>query len=102
MSERKEYGALDLAKFIAAILIIVLHTHPFSSYSSVLDFGFRSVITVIAVPFFFITSGFLFCSKLNALNEEKSNYFKRYIKRLGIVYLLWSAIYFIFVVTDLD
>lgn len=98
--ERKQYGALDLAKFIAAILIIVLHTNPFSSYSSILNFGFRSIITVIAVPFFFITSGFLFCTKLNSLNEDRSSYFKNYIKRLGIMYLLWSAVYFIFVAID--
>lgn len=100
MSERKQYGALDLAKFIAAILIIVLHTSPFSSYSSILNFGFRNIVTIIAVPFFFITSGFLFCTKLNSLSEDKGNYYKNYIKRLGVMYLLWSAVYFVFVVTD--
>ncbi len=101
MSDRKQYGALDLAKFIAAILIIVLHTGPFSSYSEVLDFGFRSIITVVAVPFFFLTSGFLFCTKLNSLEEkDKSDYFKKYFKRLGLMYLLWSAVYFIFVAID--
>lgn len=100
MSERKQYGALDLAKFIAAILIIVLHTSPFSSYNSILNFGFRSIVTIIAVPFFFITSGFLFCTKLNSLNEGKGTYYKNYIKRLGIMYLLWSGVYFVFVATD--
>ena len=98
MSDRKQYGALDLAKFIAAILIIILHTNPFSSYSTVVSFGFRSIITVIAVPFFFLTSGFLFFKKLNSLkNEEKSEYFKKYFKRLASMYLFWSALYFIFV-----
>ena len=101
MNDRKQYGALDLAKFVAAILIIVLHTNPFSSYSSVISFGFRSIITIIAVPFFFLTSGFLFCTKLNSLKEnEKSDYFKKYFKRLGLIYLLWSAFYFIFVAID--
>lgn len=101
MSDRKQYGALDLAKFIAAILIIVLHTGPFSSYSEILRFGFRSIITVVAVPFFFLTSGFLFCTKLNSLEEkDKSDYFKKYFKRLGLMYLLWSAVYFIFVAID--
>ena len=98
MADRKQYGALDLAKFIAAILIIVLHTAPFSSYSEVLSYGLRGIVTVIAVPFFFITSGFLFCTKLNLLpQEEKPRYFKAYIKRLAIMYLLWSAVYFVFV-----
>lgn len=101
MKSRNQYGALDLAKFIAAIFIIILHTNPFSSYSSVLNYGFRSIVTVMAVPFFFLTSGFLFCTKLNKLEEsEKSNYFKQYFKRLGLIYLLWSAFYFIFVAID--
>lgn len=98
MADRKQYGALDLAKFIAAILIIVLHTAPLSSYSEVLSYGLRGIVTVIAVPFFFITSGFLFFTKYNSLSqEEKPNYFKSYIKRLVIMYLLWSAVYFVFV-----
>ncbi len=100
MSERKQYGALDFAKFIASIIIIVLHTNPFSSYSSILNFGFRNIITIIAVPFFFITSGFLFCAKLNSLNEDSGAYLKKYIKRLVVMYLLWSAVYFVFVVAD--
>lgn len=101
MNSRKQYGALDLAKFVAAILIIVLHTNPFSSYSSILNYGFRSIITIMAVPFFFLTSGFLFCTKLNSLDEkDKSDYFKKYFKRLGLMYLLWSAVYFIFVAID--
>lgn len=101
MSDRKQFGALDLAKFVAAILIIVLHTGPFNSYSEILRFGFRSIITVVAVPFFFLTSGFLFCTKLNSLEEkDKSDYFKKYFKRLGLMYLLWSAVYFIFVAID--
>lgn len=99
MADRKQYGALDLAKFIAAILIIALHTAPFSSYSEVLSYGLRGIVTVLAVPFFFITSGFLFFTKYNSLSqEEKPNYFKSYIKRLVIMYLLWSAVYFVFVV----
>ena len=98
MSDRKQYSALDLAKFIAAVLIIILHTNPFSSYSTAISFGFRSIITVIAVPFFFLTSGFLFCKKLNSLkDEEKSEYFKKYFKRLVSMYLFWSVLYFIFV-----
>lgn len=100
MSERKQYGALDFAKFIASIIIIVLHTNPFSSYSSILNFGFRNIITIVAVPFFFITSGCLFCAKLNSLNEDSGAYLKKYIKRLVVMYLLWSAVYFVFVATD--
>ncbi len=96
---RKQYAALDLMKFIAAVLIIVLHTAPFADVSSVLSFGFRSIVTTIAVPFFFCASGFLFFAKAETLSsrEEKRAYFLKYIKRLVVMYLLWSAVYFPFV-----
>lgn len=98
---RKQYHSLDLAKFISAVLIIVLHTGPLSSYSSVLHYGLRNIVTVVAVPFFFMASGFLLFVKLNRLPaEEGSAYFKRYIGRLVLMYVLWSAVYFPFVLTD--
>ena len=55
----KQYKSLDFTKFVCAILIIVLHTAPFSSYSKVLTFGLRNIVTIIAVPFFFASSGFV-------------------------------------------
>mgnify|MGYP000000695926 FL=1 len=77
----KQYNSLDLMKFISAILIIVLHTSPFQSYNALISFGLRNVVTIIAVPFFFCTSGFLLFKKLSVLSQdEKGKYFKHYIK----------------------
>lgn len=92
----KQYKTIDLAKFICAILIIVLHTAPFSNYSKALTFGFRNIITVIAVPFFFLTSGFLAFKKIDSF-EEKKKYVFSYLKRLAVMYMVWSALYFVFV-----
>ncbi len=97
----KQYKSLDVAKFICAILIIVLHTAPFASYSKALTFGFRNIVTVIAVPFFFLTSGFLSFKKLDALgSNEKKEYIKKYLSRIAVMYLIWSAVYFIFVIIE--
>jgi serine/alanine racemase len=95
----KQYKTLDFAKFICALLIIILHTAPFGSYSKLLTFGFRNIITVIAVPFFFLTSGFLAFKKLDSLEDEKKKeYIFHYLKRIAVMYLIWSAVYFVFVV----
>ena len=96
----KQYKTIDLFKFICAILIIVLHASPFASYSKILTFGFRNIITVIAVPFFFAASGFLTFSKLNTITDEadRKKYIWKYAKRIIQMYLIWSAIYFVFVV----
>lgn len=94
----KQYKSLDLAKIICALMIIVIHTAPFGSYSKMLSFGFRNIICVIAVPFFFLTSGFLAFKKLDTLegNKQKSYVF-RYLKRLAVMYLIWTVVYFVFV-----
>ena len=95
----KRYSSLDIMKFISAILIIVLHTSPFSSYSKVLSFGFRNIITIVAVPFFFCTSGFLLFKKLSLLDQyEGEKYLKKYIWRLCLMYGLWSLVYLPFVI----
>ena len=76
----KQYKSLDLVKFICAILIIVLHTAPFGSYSKMLTFGFRNIVTVIAVPFFFLTSGFLAFKKIDRLDSgNRKSYIFKYL-----------------------
>ena len=73
-AEIKQYNSIDLMKFIAAILIIILHTSPFQSYSKIISFGFRNIITIIAVPFFFCASGFLLFKKCSVLIDKEKKY----------------------------
>lgn len=96
----RQKSSLDIAKFICALLVLIIHTSPFSSYSKLLSFGFRNVVCVIAVPFFFCTSGYLLTEKLNSFQsrQEQNSYMKKYLKRLAVIYLFWSAVYFPFVV----
>ena len=96
----KQKSSLVIAKFICAILILIIHTNPFGSYSKALSFGFRNVVCVIAVPFFFATSGYLLMEKLSTLQScrEQKGYMVKYLKRLLQIYLAWSAVYFPFVV----
>ncbi len=98
---RKNYWSLDVAKFFCAILIISAHfASEWGSFPTLIDYCFS--LYVIAVPFFFCCSGFLFFKKLNALptQEDKKTYFKQYEKRIWTMYALWSVVYFIHVVYD--
>lgn len=97
--QRKNYWSLDVAKFFCAILIISAHfASEWGTFPTLVDYAFS--LYVIAVPFFFCCSGFLFFKKLNTLNtkEEKFSYFKKYEKRILTMYALWSAVYFIHIV----
>ena len=99
IKQKKNYFTLDIVKFFCAILIIAAH---FSSerggFSGIVDYVFS--VYIFAVPFFFTCSGFLFFNNLNRFEtkEEKFGYFKRYQKRLWIMYGCWSLVYFAYVV----
>jgi len=95
--ERKSYNGLDIGKIIAALFIIIIHTSPLASYSTAGQFLLYAV-TTIAVPFFFTTAAFLFFDKIKGLlPEERDIYFKKYILKLIKMYLIWSGVYFLFV-----
>ncbi len=99
MLERKIYPSLDIMKFIMAMLILTQHTCNEWAHSTGLIHAFFGLGN-FAVPFFFTCSGFLFFSKLNMLNwKEQKNYYKQWSMRIGKMYLIWSIIYFCFVLT---
>lgn len=58
----REYSAIDLAKFICAILVVSGHVAPFgltdNEMLQLLNYGIQQWLARIAVPFFFISSGF--------------------------------------------
>ena len=97
MEQRKIYPSLDIMKSIMAMLILTQHTSNEWAHSTGLVHAFFGLGN-FAVPFFFACSGFLFFSKLNALNrEEQKAYYKKWSFRIGKMYLVWSLIYFVFV-----
>ena len=96
---KKVYNAIDAFKFLSAILIIALHVNPFKGISEPLALIFRNMVSIIAVPFFFTTSGFLFFKKLNA-SKNQTEVVKNYVLRLLKMYLTWSLVYFPFVVLE--
>ena len=49
---------VDIAKFVGAMLVVAIHTHPLG-YGSVPDYYFNCLCR-IAVPFFFVTSSYFF------------------------------------------
>ena len=97
---RKVYASLDVAKFIMAILILVGHTanewaHTTGIWHYILSCDFT-------VPTFFAISGFLFFSKIIQLEnyQERKEYYKKWSIRIGKTYLVWTLIYFVFVLIN--
>ena len=90
---KKDFYAVDVMKLIMALLVIVIHKPLFDTESGVfLNYISGSVICGIAVPFFFVASGYFFFRKINRVNDDKSKLFK-YEKRLFLLYFIWTVIY---------
>ncbi|MBK1810470.1 acyltransferase family protein [Clostridium sp. YIM B02505] len=89
---KKTYDSVNIMRMVCAILVIVIHTSAFYSLGKVPGAIFSNVIARIAVPFFFITTGYFFYEKYN-----REGYVKSYIKRILIYYLGFSVAYTVFV-----
>ena len=97
--QTKNYNAIDIMKFICSILVIIIHTSPLASYNENLNFAFVQVIARIAVPFFFTAAGFFFFRKVSlplSSSKNNSHILFKYIIRLLKIYLVWTAIYYIY------
>ena len=99
--KNKTYDSLDLAKWISAILVIVIHASPFQG-NEYIDFYIEEVISRIAVPLFFAISGFLFFRKITfenrkiARTSQNHTYLFRYVKHLIVISLSASVFYLLY------
>lgn len=86
----KRCYAIDAAKLLFALLVICIHTDPLGSYTDTGNFILTRVFGRLAVPFFFIAAGYFFFVK-----QRTSDGLFQNLRRLGLIYFMWSGIYFI-------
>lgn len=87
-------NSIDIVKLIMAIFVIAIHTMPLYNINNEYIKIITESIFRIAVPFFFITSGYLIGNRLKSKNKkEKLEYIKNSISKNIKLYLLWSIIY---------
>ncbi|MDE6386360.1 MAG: acyltransferase [Lachnospiraceae bacterium] len=88
-----QYKGIDIMKFIMALFVVVLHTHPLQTVNAAADFATADVIARVAVPFFFVASGFLLEKQMSARQTEKKEILLKYAKKVLILYCIWTVIY---------
>ena len=91
-TEKDSYELLDLFKFIGCIMIVAIHTNLLDSFPEKINWYGTHLVLRFAVPFFFITSGFLYGNKLLKRNSNLKELNKKYLKRLLILLLFWLLI----------
>lgn len=83
------YAGVDIFKFYMSILVVLRHVvQNWCAPDSLLFMVVTNGLSTVAVPFFFITTGYLFFER-----KDDSAHLRKQIGRLLILYLVWSLIY---------
>ncbi len=90
MTTKYFYPAINRFKLLAAFLVIAIHTSPLTSISPEADYILARVLARIAVPFFFMVTGYFVLPKALADNPHVWSY----LKRIGLIYLVSMVLYF--------
>ncbi|NQF15853.1 serine racemase VanT catalytic subunit [Brevibacillus sp. HB1.3] len=93
VGSEKQYGGLDRFRIMAAILVIAIHTSPLLSISEWADFTLTRIIARVAVPFFFMCTGFFFMQKLGTDRNRNAFMLKPFLWKVGRLYLLSILLY---------
>jgi len=95
----KHIPSVDLVKFMMAIFVVAIHTHPYTCIENAYLSFFVSKLISLAVPFFFVASGFFLWRKIdNAIYADKLQILRRWILRLVKLYVIWTFIYLPFTI----
>lgn len=93
----KNYTAIDIAKYISALLVVCIHTFPLYDLSQTANMVWIQAVCRIAVPFFFAVSAFLFFRKIDPSKGMKETVnvaqLKHYLHRLAVLYGVWTILY---------
>lgn len=90
MTLQKKYNGLDAMKLLMAFCVVGIHVNHFTEekVDDIVLFLFN-----LAVPFFFLTSGFLLENKILKEKNKELHILKIYIYKNLRLYLLWTLIY---------
>lgn len=92
MTKTKSYSGIDYFRFIAALLIVAIHTSPLASLSETGDFILTRIIARAAVPFFFMTSGFFLISGYTCNAKKLCAFVKKTVLIYGTAILIYIPI----------
>ena len=79
---------IDYFRLILCLLVIPIHTQPLLAEDSLAGWLISNGISRIAVPCFFIISGYLAYTKFDNIKSER-----KHLLHLFVVYIVWSLIY---------
>ena len=93
--ERKNFNSLDICKLLMALCVVAMHTEPLVHCAVPIINDIYDSFVRMAVPFFFLSSGFLFAQKFETPFSSPKNIaiVKKYLLKFIKMYVVWTVIY---------
>lgn len=88
----KSYTGIDVFRLVAAVLIITIHTSPLAGLSETGDFILTRIVARVAVPFFFVTSGFFLISRYHYQTAKLCAFVKKTLLIYGAAITLYIPV----------
>lgn len=89
---KRQYGRLDIFRAVAALMVVAVHTSPLLSVSAAADFWLTRVVCRVAVPFFFMATGFFVLAPAPGGGVRRGAV-PRFLKKTGILYAVCVVLY---------
>ena len=93
MEQKQRFGGLDRFKFIAAFLVVAIHTSPLSSFSANADFLLTRVLARTAVPFFLMVTGYFLLPQYLFEKSMDRRPLLRFLKKTVLLYGIAILLY---------
>ena len=90
--KKEKYELIDILKFLCAIFVVGIHSDIVKDSNNDVKWYVLHIIFRIAVPFFFVCSGFFFGKKYKNNKEDIKEITIKQIKRLIIPFVFWLLI----------
>ncbi len=89
----KQYGGIDIVKFLCAFLVVAIHIPVFGDISGYVDVAIKQYIARVAVPFYFTAAGFFLFRKVDP-NHIDSSIFIDYLSKRVFILGVWTVLLF--------
>ena len=91
--KQRNLGGIDFFKFIAALVVVAIHTSPLSSFSVDADFILTRVLARIAVPFFLMVTGYFLLPQYLFEKSMDRRPLQHFLKKRVLLYGIAIIIY---------
>ncbi len=93
--KKDTFQSLDICKLLMSFCVVAIHTRPLDLCTEPIVNEIYNSLVAMAVPFFFLCSGFLLAQKFEPSISAPGNtaIIKRYLLKMIKMYVVWNVVY---------